>query len=136
MTEPAAPVTYAWRGDLDSAELESLHASAFNHPPRPHDWRAQLQAHSLGWLTARDAAGALIGFVNLPWDGATHAFLLDLVVAPGRRGQGIGRTLVAEATTHAQAAGCEWLHVDFEPRLARFYRACGFRSTDAGVIRL
>jgi hypothetical protein len=38
---------------------------------------------------------------------------------------------------HANAAGCEWLHVDFERDLAPFYfDACGFRSTDAGLIHL
>lgn len=37
----------------------------------------------------------------------------------------------------ARVAGCEWLHVDFEPRLRRFYLdACGFRPTEAGLIRL
>ncbi len=41
------------------------------------------------------------------------------------------------AATHAKAAGCEWLHVDFEPELAPFYfDACGFRPTDAGLIHL
>ena len=38
---------------------------------------------------------------------------------------------------HARAAGCEWLHVDFDPELAPFYLgACGFERTDAGLIHL
>jgi hypothetical protein len=45
--------------------------------------------------------------------------------------------LVGHAVQHAQAAGCEWLHVDFEPHLVTFYLdACGFQSTPAGVIHL
>jgi lincosamide nucleotidyltransferase len=32
--------------------------------------------------------------------------------------------------------GVEWLHVDYEPHLADFYRACGFRPTKAGLIHL
>ncbi len=132
-----APIAYAWRGALESEELERLHAEAFVHPPRPHDWRARLDRHSLGWLTARDEAGALIGFVNLAWDGGAHAFLLDLIVATEHRRRGIGRTLVAEAASHARAAGCEWLHVDFEPGTREFYLGtCSFRSTMAGLIRL
>ena len=44
---------------------------------------------------------------------------------------------VRRAIRHAQAAGCEWLHVDFEPRHAPFYvDACGFRPTAAGLIHL
>jgi hypothetical protein len=46
---------------------------------------------------------------------------------------GIATVLVGQAVRHAQAAGCEWLHVDFEPHLTTFYLdACGFQSTPAG----
>ncbi len=41
------------------------------------------------------------------------------------------------SSKHAKAAGCEWLHVDFDPGLAPFYfDACGFECTDAGLIHL
>lgn len=136
MTEPAGLVAYAWRGPLDSTELEGLHAEAFGHVPRHFDWRAQLDRHSLGWVTAREE-GRLLGFVNLAWDGGLHAFLVDLVVASNARRRGIGRALVIHAATHARAAGCEWLHADFEAGLRDFYlTACGFSSTAAGLIKL
>jgi len=36
-----------------------------------------------------------------------------------------------------RAAGCEWLHVDFDAHLRDFYvGACGFRPTHAGLIAL
>jgi hypothetical protein len=35
------------------------------------------------------------------------------------------------------AAGCEWLHVDFEDHLCPFhFGSCGFRPTNAGLIAL
>jgi ribosomal protein S18 acetylase RimI-like enzyme len=75
--------------------------------------------------------------VNVAWDGSAHAFILDTVVALEARHQGVGAGLVAEARRRAQAAGCEWLHVDFEDEIAPFYlEACGFRPTRAGLIRL
>jgi len=41
------------------------------------------------------------------------------------------------AAQHAKAAGCEWLHVDFDPPLRSFYfDSCGFVSVDAGLIHL
>jgi len=81
--------------------------------------------------------GRLVGFVNVAWDGGVHAFVLDTVVAPAAGRRGIGTRLVAIATENARAAGCEWLHVDFEPHLRSFYfDACGFRPTDAGLIQL
>jgi hypothetical protein len=37
----------------------------------------------------------------------------------------------------ARAAGCEWLHVDFDEELRAFYLdACGFEPTAAGLIHL
>ena len=37
----------------------------------------------------------------------------------------------------ARAAGCEWLHVDFDDDLAPFYlEACGFRPARAGLMAL
>ena len=45
--------------------------------------------------------------------------------------------LVRHATEHARAAGCTWLHVDFEEHLHEFYlNACGFTPTTAGLIAL
>jgi hypothetical protein len=42
-----------------------------------------------------------------------------------------------QSTNEARAAGMAWLHVDFEGHLRDFYLgACGFTSTDAGLIAL
>ena len=69
--------------------------------------------------------------------GRANAVLLDTAVDPDRQHSGIGAALVRAATAEARAAGCEWLHVDFEPHLEHFYLdRCGFRSTPAGLIRL
>ncbi|MGH8935863.1 MAG: GNAT family N-acetyltransferase [Acidimicrobiia bacterium] len=127
---------FEWRGDFDNASLNALHAEAFNHPVLEHDWEDQVHAHSLGWVSARQGDN-LIGFVNVPWDGATHAFIIDTIVSPRARRRGVGTQLIAVATREARAAGCEWLHVDFEAQLRPFYfDACGFQPTHAGLIAL
>ncbi|WP_172383319.1 GNAT family N-acetyltransferase [Streptomyces sp. MNP-20] len=129
-------ITYAWRGDFDNAAVNALHAEGFGHPVLDIDWLGQVRRHSLGWVCARDG-GDLAGFVNVAWDGGVHAFVLDTVVATGRRRSGVGAGLVAEAARRARAAGCEWLHVDFDDELTPFYfDACGFRPTPAGLIAL
>ena len=135
-------ISYEWRGAVGNAELNALHAEAFGHEVLTEDWRGQLARHSLGWVCARDDSdgadgAALVGFVNVPWDGGTHAFILDTMVARQARHRGIGAALVAAATNGARAAGCDWLHVDFTPELRGFYfGSCGFRPTDAGLIAL
>ena len=85
----------------------------------------------------RDTEGRVVGFVNLVSDGGDHAFLVDTKTHGAYQRKGIGTRLVKLATQHAKVAGCEWLHVDFDPELASFYfGACGFRPTDAGLIHL
>ena len=130
-------ITYGWRGDFMDPELNALHAEAFGHPSF-EDWdrENQTRRHSLGWVCARDGE-ELVGFVNVAWDGAVHAFVLDTMVAARVRRRGVGTSLVAVAVTEARNAGCEWLHVDFEDDLRAFYfDACGFEPTNAGLIAL
>lgn len=128
-----------WRAEFTSAEASALHADAFSTPPSddpPQDWRAQVQAHSLGWATAR-RDGVLVGFLNVIWDGASHAWLQDVMVATNARHHGAGTALVATAREEAMRAGCQWLHVDFTPDLRAFYLdACSFQTTEAGLLRL
>jgi ribosomal protein S18 acetylase RimI-like enzyme len=130
-------ITFEWRGAFESREVEALHAEAFHHDVvEDFDWQKQARDHSLGWVCARDG-GDLVGFVNVAWDGKAHAFILDTMVARKAGRQGVGTELVSVAMKQAEAAGCDWLHVDFEDSLKSFYfSACGFSPTNAGLIAL
>lgn len=129
-------ISYEWRGQFENVDVNQLHAEGFGHKIRDDDWWAQVNRHSLGWVCARQGH-RLVGFVNVAWDGDVHAFILDTVVATEVRRQGVGTRLVSLAEEQARLAGCEWLHVDFDEHLRSFYfDSCGFRSTDAGLIRL
>lgn len=132
-------LTCLWRGDFANAELNLLHAEAFAtklFSDDEWDWRSQVEQHSLGWVTAREG-GELVGFVNVLWDGLVHAWLQDVMVAASAGRRGVGTAAVEVARDAARTAGCEYLHVDFEPRLASFYiDALGFTPTSAGLLRL
>jgi GNAT superfamily N-acetyltransferase len=132
--------TFGWRGEFRSDEVNVLHAEAFGtrvYTTEEWDWKALADRHSLGWVVARADDLALIGFVNVLWDGLVHAWIQDTMVADAARHQNIGTRLIAEAQTGAAAAGCEWLHVDFDDDLGEFYfGACGFTPTHAGLMRL
>jgi GNAT superfamily N-acetyltransferase len=136
MPDPTRRYRFEWRAEFSNQALNALHAEAFDHAVGDHDWLAQVRTHSLGWVCAFDR-GTLIGFVYVPWDGARHAFIMDPVVLTRYARQGVGTALVALATERARAAGCKWLHVDFDEPLRRFYfGACGFTPTIAGLIDL
>ncbi len=131
--------SYTWRGSVATAELNRLHAEAFGTRLYSEDewnWVELLDRHSLGWVVGRDG-DALIGFVNVLWDGLVHAWLQDTMVASDARRRGVGTELVKVAVREARSSGCEWLHVDFGEHLRPFYLdACGFSPTDAGLMAL
>ena len=139
-SDTRAEITCAWRGTFTSTEANTLHAEAFAtrvFSDDEWDWVALTDRHSLGWVTGRDATGRLVGFVNVVWDGLVHAWLQDVMVASSHRRSGVGVALVAAATEGARAAGCEWLHVDFDEEHRSFYiDACGFTPAPAGLLHL
>ena len=133
MMIPAPAVTYRISPPVSNAEMNALFAAAWpRHVERDF---APVLAHSLIYVCAYQG-DALVGFVDVAWDGGIHAFLLDTTVHPAQQRQGIGRRLVALAAQEARERGMEWLHVDYEPHLDLFYRACGFQPTPAGLIPL
>jgi GNAT superfamily N-acetyltransferase len=127
-------VEYRVAAPVSNEDLNSLFRDSWPGPHQPRDF-APVLAQSPGYVCAYQD-DRLVGFANVAWDGGCHAFLLDTTVRPDVRRRGIGRELVRRAERLAREAGCEWLHVDFEPELEEFYRACGFKITRAGLIRL
>ena len=100
----------------------------------PESWAAILD-RSLCYLCAYHSE-KLVGFVNVAWDGGIHASIFDTCVHTEYRHQGIASEMVKRAAVASKELGAEWLHVDFEPHLTTFYRGCGFRPTEAGLLNL
>jgi ribosomal protein S18 acetylase RimI-like enzyme len=114
-------------------QLNSLWRAAWDQTVE-RDFIAVL-SRSLAHVGAYDEE-RLVGFVNVAWDGGQHAFILDTCVHPAFRRRGVATSLVRTAANVARSRGAQWLHVDFEPQLAEFYRRCGFEPTSAGLMRL
>lgn len=127
-------IDFRLNAPVDGASLRTLFAAAWGDDEHA-DYAERVLPRSLAYVCAYEAA-RLAGFVNLAWDGGVHAFLLDATVHPQYQRRGIGREMVRRAEAAARDAGCVWLHVDYEPALARFYEACGFKPAQAGLIRL
>jgi GNAT superfamily N-acetyltransferase len=118
---------------VSSEQLNDLFATAWeNH--KPYDFQPVIK-HSLLYVCAYHDE-QIVGYVNMAWDGGIHGFLLDTTVHADYQRQGIGVRLVQAAVDAARARGIEWVHVDYESHLDEFYRQCGFRPTEAGLINL
>ncbi len=129
----ASNISYLENSAIDDAQPNTLFASAW----ADYTWRdfGRVLEHSLAYICAFDGA-RLVGFVNVAWDGGSHAFLLDPTVQREYWRRGIGLELVRHAGATAARRGAEWLHVDYVPELERFYEKAGFRPTAAGLRKL
>lgn len=125
--------TYRLSPPVSNEALNTLFAAAWEYY-EGFDFTSTL-ANSLAYICAYDG-DRLVGFVNVATDGGQHAFLLDTTVHPDVQHRGIGTELVRRATGAARKRGRVWLHVDYEPHLGAFYMTCGFKPTNAGLIRL
>ena len=114
-------VHYEVRFPVDDRDLSTLHALAFESALEVQQWAERLERWALTWVGAF-SNDQLVGFVQVCWDGGAHAFVLDTAVHPDYGRQGIGKQLVLTAAEEAKAAGCEWLHVDYEPHLTGLLR--------------
>lgn len=136
LASPAVPpqfvsdgVTYRWRGPVTDAEMVEL-VNAHGGTAEV-GWWDRIRPHSL------TPAGTSLTSSTSHLTAETMPFSLTRKTHGAHQRKGIGMRSVQFAAQHAKAAGCEWLHVDFDADLAPFYfDACGFRPTDAGLIHL
>ncbi|HEY3766928.1 MAG TPA: GNAT family N-acetyltransferase [Gaiellales bacterium] len=106
------------------------HVAAIGREPAPMaaDY-ARLIAEGAVWV-ARD--GARIVGVLVVRPRPPELLLENVAVAPDRRGQGLGRTLIACAEEHARQAGFEAVALYTNARMTanlRLYPALGYRET-------
>jgi hypothetical protein len=70
----AEEITYSWREPVADNEMINLVES--HGGTRSVGWWSRVSAWSLGWVSARNQDGLLVGFVNVAWDGGDHGFLV------------------------------------------------------------
>lgn len=81
-------------------------------------------SHSV--LTARDAAGRLLGLVRTVSDGVTIVYVQDLLVVPTAHRSGIGGGLLDAVLDRSAGVRQTVLLTDTEPGQRSFYESRGF----------
>jgi ribosomal protein S18 acetylase RimI-like enzyme len=133
-------------GDGLAAAAQLLHDfnEEYGEPaPPPDELAVRLAELILGdqvtvLLARAHETGAAIGVAVMRlqpsvWSRGQEAYLAELYVVPGRRGQGYGRELITEAMRVARERGADYAFVitSEDDRLAqRLYEAAGFRRTE------
>jgi ribosomal protein S18 acetylase RimI-like enzyme/nitroimidazol reductase NimA-like FMN-containing flavoprotein (pyridoxamine 5'-phosphate oxidase superfamily) len=87
------------------------------------------QLGATAWLGARDANGRLVATARANSDGARHAYIADVAVAPEYRGRGLGAALVKLLLDHPAVRGAGLVRLatkDAQP----FYERFGFQPEE------
>lgn len=106
-------------------QLMELYAAAWwAQARRPDDVANMLAASDLVVGVILD--DRLVGFARVLTDFEYFAMILDVVVAPDRRGEGLGRVLMDAVVRHERLARVRSLELVCQPELIPFYAAWGF----------
>jgi ribosomal protein S18 acetylase RimI-like enzyme len=76
---------------------------------------------------------AVLRFRRSLWSPADECYLAELYVAPGRRGRGLGRTLLRACVERAVARGCDIIDLstsEDDMAARHLYEAEGFHRTE------
>lgn len=87
---------------------------------------APMIAGSFAFLVAVED-GRAIGMGRAISDGASDAYIQDVVVLPSHRGRGVGAELVARLARRCTERGLVWIGLVAEPGTTAFYERLGFR---------
>ena len=98
------------------------------------DVRRMLDGADLVLVGVEDEAnGELVGFTRVLTDGVFKAIVFDVIVAPDRRGDGIGRMLVEAALAHARVRDVEHVELYCRPQHVPFYEKWNFGCVPADL---
>ena len=121
----------------------TLQLSSSNPPPSREHLRAMVASPAITLLVARvpDAAGPIAGTLTLAIfriPTGLRAWIEDVIVDGGYRGQGIGEALTRAALDVARAAGATTVDLTSRPSREaanRLYQRVGFEKRDTNVYR-
>lgn len=91
------------------------------------DFIAPMLAGSFAVIGAFDGE-KLVGMGRAIADGASDAYIQDIVVLASYRKQGIGGAIVRELIARLKAAGIDWIGLVASPGAAHFYQSLGFEE--------
>ena len=117
---------YSITKDLPLADVLALYRVAgwFGPSDPPPELDAMI-ANSFAVSAAFDEAGRLVGMARALSDGVSDAYILDVVVDPAHRSQGVGRTIVSRLAEYLESFGIDWIVCIGVPGSETFYRAAG-----------
>jgi RimJ/RimL family protein N-acetyltransferase len=123
---------------LDAGQAEQLHrlyqAEWWTKGRSLVDVRRMLASANLVFGLLEPDSGRLVGFTRVLTDDVYKALVLDVIVAPDRRGEGLGERLMRRVLDHPRLAGVQDFELYCAPDMEPFYERFGFRRNAGGTL--
>ncbi|MFI1027325.1 N-acetyltransferase family protein [Streptomyces sp. NPDC002623] len=126
-TRPFVRVRAASEHDL--SELARLDREAFPASPYPYFVLRQFVVAFADHLLVAEEEGQMCGYVLATPPREARSWIFSLGVAPGRRGQGLGRALMRESLERLRRLGTGTVHTWVDPGntpAVLLYKSLGF----------
>lgn len=78
-------------------------------------------------VVVEKTTGKAVGMGRVLSDGASDAYIQDLVILNEYRGKGLGKYLVKELVSYCKSKGIGWIGLIAEPDQDKFYEELGFK---------
>jgi ribosomal protein S18 acetylase RimI-like enzyme len=85
---------------------------------------------SFCFMVARAPNGQIVAMGRVISDGASDAYIQDVVVLPPYRRQGVGRELIRRLTQYCVEHDIEWIGLVAEPGRSAFYENLGYGALE------
>jgi ribosomal protein S18 acetylase RimI-like enzyme len=117
------------------ADLMALYRQTYWGQERTEEEVRKMLAHTDLIFSLVDAdSGRLVGFARVLTDTVYKAFVFDVIVDEGHRGQGLVRRLLDAITTHPQLSEVQYFELYCRPDVVELYRRWGFGTELNGQV--
>jgi nitroimidazol reductase NimA-like FMN-containing flavoprotein (pyridoxamine 5'-phosphate oxidase superfamily)/ribosomal protein S18 acetylase RimI-like enzyme len=126
---PEGAWLWPWLGPNDVQEAADLLEGQYWTNGVSRETSVAALLGSTAWLGARDESGRLVAIARANSDGARHAYVADVVVAPAYRGRGLGQRLVQLLLDHPRVRGAAFVRLATADAES-FYERFGFQAEE------
>lgn len=120
--------------DRHVRDLVALYANEFWSDRRTEDGVRRMLRHTDLLVGVTDDADRLVAFCRVLTDFVYRATLYDVIVAPARRGEGLGKLVLDAALAHPRLAAVESIDLTCRPEMIPFYQRWGFTTDLKGTV--
>jgi predicted GNAT family N-acyltransferase len=129
--------TYSLRSKLDERHVRELHAlyqgEWWTRGRSLDDVRRVVEHSGLVFAISDQADDRLLAFARVLTDRVFKALIFDVIVAPDRRAEGLGRRLMDFIVAHPNLESVRHIELYCLPEVVPFYEKWGFSTDVAGV---